>query len=296
MTRILVSITLFTGCFGGHDGPSVRDDVDEVSTLDGAGHATFVAGAPPATAGGPALQVATNPAVIPGGSAPVTLSGDAPFSTAIVAVDGLDGYFQIDLGAPVTTTELLVTLQQDLAAADFVFVYGIGNGGGFGYASVPVTVVDVGTGDVQVSLSWTTSADVDLHVIDPANEEIYWEHRQSASGGMLDLDSNAACGSDGPRNENITWPTGAAPAGTYQVRVDYWSNCGAAETPFVVTVNVHGQDPQTFSGSFTGAGDNGGANAGQPITTFTNGSARAGGHHVIGSFEVAPGPTRATKP
>src|SRR5262249_29155593 len=158
----------------------------------------------------------TNPAVIPGGTAPVTLSG-ASFTTAIIAVDGLAGYYRLDLPDAEASVQLLVTLSQELVATDFVWVYGIGTGSAFRYLPVPVTVVPVGTGDVQVSLSWTTQADVDLHVVDPANEEIYWAHRDSLSGGQLDLDSNAACGSDGPRNENITWPMGAAPNGAYQV-------------------------------------------------------------------------------
>jgi hypothetical protein len=133
----------------------------------------------------------------------------------------------------------------------------------------------VGTGDVQVTLSWNSVADVDLHVVDPSGEEIYYISRQSASGGELDLDSNAGCLSDGPRNENITWPSNGAPIGTYHVLVDYWANCTATSTDYSVTVNVKGQSSQTFTGNFTGTGDQGGAGAGVPITTFTLAAAAA---------------------
>ena len=71
------------------------------------------------------------------------------------------------------------------------------------------------------------------------------------------------------RNENITWPEGQAHAGTYPVRDDYWDNCEATETNYVVTVRVKGREPQTFNGTFTGEGDQGGLGAGETITTFT---------------------------
>ena len=273
MTRALrfgVFIVLITiGC-AGEDGPSLRDDVSAVATVDGTARVRFVtASLPDGSDDGAALQVATNAAVIPGGSTPVTLSSTTPFSVVVVAIDGIGGYYEIQLPSPVLTVQLFVTLAQELAALDFVWVFGIsGDLTPFGYATTPVTVVPVGTGDVQVSLSWMTEADVDLHVVDPANEEIYYGHRASASGGALDLDSNAGCGSDNVRNENITWPVGGAPAGSYRVLVDYWSSCGASSTPFVVTVRVRDSEPLTFTGTLTGTGDSGGAGAGQLITTF----------------------------
>jgi uncharacterized protein YfaP (DUF2135 family) len=129
-------------------------------------------------------------------------------------------------------------------------------------------VTTVGTGDVQISVTWNSAADVDLHVVEPNGNEIYYGSSRSSTGGELDLDSNASCGSDGPRAENIRWPTGRAPTGTYTVRVDYWSNCGAGSTDYVVRV-INGSTSQTFTGTFTGPGDGGAAGAGRAITTFT---------------------------
>jgi hypothetical protein len=88
-------------------------------------------------------------------------------------------------------------------------------------------------------------------------------------GGQLDLDSNAGCSIDGKNAENITWPSGQAPHGEYIVRVDYYLSCGKQLTNYVVTVQVRGQAPRTFTGSFNGPGDQGGAGAGTQITTFT---------------------------
>jgi hypothetical protein len=122
------------------------------------------------------------------------------------------------------------------------------------------------TGDVQVSVSWDAPSDVDLHVIEPSGEEIFYGNTVSSTGGQLDVDSNPACSIDGRQIENIRWGT-RAPGGTYIVRVDYWTNCGVAQTNYLVTVK-NGSLTQTFTGTFTGGGDNGFAGAGRTITSF----------------------------
>ena len=49
-------------------------------------------------------------------------------------------------------------------------------------------------GDVQASLTWSSTADLDLHVIDPDGEEIWYGNRgPTDEGGSLDHDANAAC-------------------------------------------------------------------------------------------------------
>ena len=98
---------------------------------------------------------------------------------------------------------------------------------------------------MQVSVSWNSNADVDLYVVEPAGgEEIYYGDQQSAAGGSLDLDSNAACSGDNVRNENITYPNSAL-RGTYTVRVNLWADCGAASTDYVVTIRRQDQPPLT---------------------------------------------------
>jgi uncharacterized protein YfaP (DUF2135 family) len=103
----------------------------------------------------------------------------------------------------------------------------------------------VGTGDVQVTLSWGTVDDLDLHVIEPGGEEIYYGHRTSATSGSLDVDSNANCSSPEMHPvENIFWGTGAAPHGMYTVQVDYYRHCTseAPTVPFSVKLMVDGVD------------------------------------------------------
>ncbi|MBK9181360.1 MAG: hypothetical protein IPM45_17695 [Acidimicrobiales bacterium] len=75
---------------------------------------------------------------------------------------------------------------------------------------------DLGTGDVQVTLAWSDGADLDLHVVDPRGEEIWYGNTASASGGRLDHDTIPPCGDNARHYENIFRPTGA-PARQYSV-------------------------------------------------------------------------------
>ena len=172
----------------------------------------------------------------------------------VLAIEGLDDYYELVLPAAVTSVELVATIHPSANATDNMNVlYGLSSGSGQGdFAAHAVRIIRVATGDVQVSVVWDAPTDVDLRVTDPSGEEVYFGNLQSQSGGFLDLDSNPACSIDDINNENIVWPTDGAPSGTYKVSLDYWSDCGEPETNWVVTVQSQGQAPQIFSGTFTG--------------------------------------------
>jgi uncharacterized protein YfaP (DUF2135 family) len=114
----------------------------------------------------------------------------------------------------------------------------------------------LGTGDVQVTLFWSGASDLDLHVFDPFNEEIYFSQRQSSSGGQLDVDMNVGCGAafDSPV-ENVFWPTGAAPQGSYTVAVNFFEACGEGATDFSIRVLVDGVVVVEQSGVVTQEGE-----------------------------------------
>lgn len=124
------------------------------------------------------------------------------------------------------------------------------------YITKLLTIMPVGKGDVEVILTMSKSTDLDLYVVDPANITIYYNHRNSLSGGQLDLDANAACsGNMGINNEHIFWPAGIAPAGTYTVRVANYESCiNGEEVQYTVTVKNCGEIV-VLSGSFKGNGD-----------------------------------------
>lgn len=231
---------------------SITDIVTAVATADGTVTASLVAGDLPASdPSGPTLVVTGVPTAINGGSLRVTLTSATAFSRAIVSLQNHEDYYLVTLPGPVTTADLVITMSQDAPQATLGLVYGAsGASGPYGDRLIQsINLIQVGAGDVQVSVAWDAPTDVDLHVTDPSNEEIYFANTTSASGGTLDLDSNAACSIDNINNENITWPINGAPSGTYSVDLVYYSACSQAQTNYTVTIFVRGQSAQTFSGT-----------------------------------------------
>ena len=253
--------------------PEVSDFFARVS-VDGV-DAQHMDGQPPPAGTGPSV---TGPATlqgITGGSSQLELVGSAGFQTVVILVDGVEGYYQATLPGSVTSATALVTVASRPPTLNLDGAYAVAGADGiFGpYNGTAINVIRVAGGDIQVSVTWDTEADVDLHVVDPSGEEIYYGHRTSASGGELDIDANAACSTSEFFQENVGWAPSTALSGQYIVRVDYWSACGATETNYFVTVALRPGSPggsvQTFSGTFTGTGTGGGAGDGTQITSFT---------------------------
>ena len=262
-------------------GGSLRLEDFVASASVGGSQGQVRSGLAPTSSGGPAISVSGNQIVVNGGSTELGVVAGSPFTRLFVTLageslglsasssSGIGNYYEIELGGTATSADLLLTFPQSLPIDEFdVFFAGGDETGQVGpFARLSFDVLQVGTGDVQVTLAWDADSDVDLHVIDPNGEEVYWANTMVPSGGELDLDSNAGCLIDGVRNENITWPEGQAPQGKYTVRVDYWSSCGVASTDYTVVVN-NGGSREVFSGTFVGDGDGGGAGSGVEITSF----------------------------
>ena len=119
--------------------------------------------------------------------------------------------------------------------------------------TLPPDIV-VGTGDVQVTLIWDNDSDFDLHVFDPDGTEIYFAATTSPSGGMLDRDDVPPCGDNSTHVENIFWPTGGAPSGTYTYFVRHFRSCGA-EQSFQLTVTIGGEQVIVEQGTLAGGED-----------------------------------------
>ena len=224
----------------------------------------------PVESGGPVIGATGNTSAVNGGTADLTVRGGA-FSSIVVSDDpDAAGYYDVPTGTATGRATLRLAFAQQIDVDSLeLYVAARDPSGRVGPAAAhEYDVIEVGTGDVQVTLTWDADSDVDLHVVEPGGEEIYWGNHSSTNGGTLDLDSNAACRIDGVRNENITWPTGAAPRGTYTVRVNYWAACDVSATNYTVRINSNGST-QTFSGTLTGDGERGGLGAGMEIATFT---------------------------
>jgi hypothetical protein len=250
------------------------------------------------SADGPGAQVDQSATVVNGGSIQQTVTSTTPFTVVRIAIEELPaaasglieptfqstqphatteaaapgsptvGYRQITLSQESTEATIVLTIAQQLPGDRFVLYFAVANASGTQgpMATQSVRAIGVGTGDVQVTVSWDVDSDLDLHVIDPSGEEIYWHDQTSASGGALDLDSNPDCNLDHIRNENVTWED--APPGTYTVKIDLFSSCEVEPTNYVVTIQVAGQETRTIPGTVTGEGDFGGEGAGEVVATF----------------------------
>jgi len=112
---------------------------------------------------------------------------------------------------------------------------GAGNGEGFGIARFgnggeTIRGVAIKVGDPQFTLIWDQKGvDIDLHVLEPHGDRIYFGHRNGKQGGELDVDNTWGYGP-----ENIYWlvPSGGrksakvkgpGPPGAYQWSVHYYA-------------------------------------------------------------------------
>jgi uncharacterized protein YfaP (DUF2135 family) len=107
--------------------------------------------------------------------------------------------------------------------------------------------------DVRIILSWDTDGtDLDLHVIEPSGEESWYGHRETKSGGSLDVDVTTGYGPE-------IYTQASALSGTYKVLVAYYSDHGNAQTEVKVDVLVReGTDREerfTFKKMLTRTGD-----------------------------------------
>ena len=88
------------------------------------------------------------------------------------------------------------------------------------------SLLNIGT--LHVRLTWDREVDLDLHVVDPNNEEIYYGNKESSGQqGTLDLDSNPNCTIDHIRTENVYYEN--AVSGQYVIRVDLFAACNVTE-------------------------------------------------------------------
>jgi hypothetical protein len=109
----------------------------------------------------------------------------------------------------------------------------------------------LGTGEIQVTLRWGSTDDLDLAVIDPFGDIAFFNSPVTASGGRLDVDSNAGCtpSSQAPV-ENVFWNSASTPEGTYVATVSLFSRCSddSRPIPFELAITLDG-NTETLTGT-----------------------------------------------
>jgi Ca-activated chloride channel family protein len=110
------------------------------------------------------------------------------------------------------------------------------------------------SGDVRVSLIWNNRNDLDLHIITPRGEEIFYARTMDSTGGMLDVDMNVRGESTKPV-ENIFWGPGGAPQGTYRVIVQNYAFHESDMAPYPFQIEIkNGNQYSHFEGTISGTG------------------------------------------
>ncbi len=98
------------------------------------------------------------------------------------------------------------------------------------------------TGVLRCSLSWSNGDDLDIHVVEPGGNEIYWDNARSSTAGNLDVDMNAG----GRTNEidpveNITWPKQRTmQEGQYEVDVHNYNKRSKSNVGFEAEIEFNG--------------------------------------------------------
>jgi Ca-activated chloride channel family protein len=110
------------------------------------------------------------------------------------------------------------------------------------------------SGDIRVSLLWNNRNDLDIHVVTPRQEEIFYGHPRDAAGGFLDVDMNVMGETTKPV-ENIFWAQGKAPQGQYRVFVQNFSYNESSHEPTAFQVEIkNGNEYSHFEGTVSGSG------------------------------------------
>lgn len=146
--------------------------------------------------------------------------------------------------------------------------WGAGNGEGFGLArfgdgAETIRGIKIKVGDPQFTLIWDTkSVDIDLHVMEPKGDHLYFGHRNGKQGGELDVDNTWGYGP-----ENIYWlvPAGGrksakvkgpGPSGAYRWSVHYYAAHRPDSPPVKWQVRIkHAGEAKIVEGQLSSPGE-----------------------------------------
>ena len=91
-------------------------------------------------------------------------------------------------------------------------------------------------------MAWSNYDDLDLHVVEPNNLEIYYSNRIGRSGGKLDVDENAGYGKTRKPVENIIWVNERKMLeGKYVVYVNNFHCRESVDTGFTLEIEHNGE-------------------------------------------------------
>lgn len=123
-----------------------------------------------------------------------------------------------------------------------------------GWNQLVTNLFEQNCGQLSFALTWEGFTDMDLRVIEPNGTLIAWFNPgPTATGGSLNRDAwcfNIPRGV--PTEEIISWPAGAAPAGTYTVQVGQFDTCDGNPSDWTLNISLDDVVLQTISGTGPG--------------------------------------------
>jgi hypothetical protein len=243
------------------ESPDALPAPDSVISVE---NARYMAAPEPAPAAVPALPAIVSltgpPAVTNGGSAllHVTLDPPVPDPAFVVSLAGDAGHHVVagtDTDAD-GTYDIRVQVSGAATQASLNVRVAVTTGAETGpYSELTLELIQSGQGDVKITLSFDRTHDLDLYVVEPNGEEVSYMNDASATGGQLDLDSGANCVEGSANSENVYWPPGGAPTGTYRVSVQNFEHCTPGSIDFTVRIardNVVTLHPGSFADGTAG--------------------------------------------
>jgi hypothetical protein len=251
LSRAALGVALaLCACGGGVDSTGT----DALLRVPGA---QFIPGELPQASGGPAvLQASINRVDVNPGQLDRTVTVTTPPGTSgvLLAIQGDAGYWVVPAGGPdpqqsnQLKNQIPVNFSPALPSGSLpLLVQATTPDGAAGPAFViPLQASAAVQAGLSFTLTWDTEADLDLHVVDPLGNEIYWDHI-AADGGLLDFDSNQSCIIDGVRRESVSWAS-APPSGRYQALVDTPSLCSAATAHWKLQATMNGAQLASVQG------------------------------------------------
>jgi len=140
-----------------------------------------------------------NRTVINGGSTVISFTSPQQIKTAYVAVKGMPGYYEYNFDESNSSLrsssyyyELILFISQLLTEEqDFIITISVLAANGDRSRPVDtdeIQIKEVGTGTLQVSLSWDQLDDVDLHLLEPSGNKIYYGNRSSENWEKLEFE------------------------------------------------------------------------------------------------------------
>lgn len=205
-----------------------------------------------------------NQYVLAGGSSILKIYSQEQISTLYIGVADQPGYLSVTptfIGSSNGVYEYMVILflSQNVGASfSFTVTAKLATGSVTSIWSKPVEYIPAGTGALQISLSFDTSKDLDLYVVEPDGNIVYWGRPSVGSSTDkcgLDLDSNANCDLDNKNNENIFYVKDCIQSGKYQVWVNLYRNCDVSvPTNWVITAIYNGKMIDASFGSNPSSG------------------------------------------